>query len=35
MEIKDRIKAIRKEKKLTQVEFGETIGVNAEGGAEK
>lgn len=27
MEIKDRIKAIRKEKKLTQVEFGETIGV--------
>lgn len=27
MEIKDRIKLIRKEKKLTQVEFGEVIGV--------
>lgn len=27
MEIKDRIKLIRKEKKLTQVEFGDVIGV--------
>ena len=27
MEIKDRIKLIRKEKKITQVEFGEIIGV--------
>ena len=27
MEIKDRIKIIRKEKKLTQVEFGDIIGV--------
>ena len=27
MELKDRIKSIRKENKLTQVEFGESIGV--------
>lgn len=27
MELKDRIKSIRKEKKLTQVEFGDLIGV--------
>ena len=27
MELKDRIKSIRKENKLTQVEFGKSIGV--------